>query len=102
MTTNLPRLAECRDCHEPIRFVRVGKSALPVNPLPGDHGNVCALIVAGQLHGYVISKTRPWDPKYLRFMPHHATCGKGKNRAKAAPEDPGLFTLTTEQEGTTR
>lgn len=99
MTTGLPKLAECRDCHEPIRFVRVGQSALPVDPMPGDRGNVCARLVAGNLHGYVISKTHPWGPNYLRFMPHHATCS-AITRKPEPPEDPALFPLP--EEGTTR
>lgn len=89
-------LAECRDCHLPIRFVRITTtgSAMPVNPQPDERGNVAARITGGRLTGFVISNDHrpgPLDP--LRFMPHHATC-EAKQRTSTTtprPDDPALF-----------
>lgn len=94
---NLPKLSECRSCHEPIRFVRMPSGrAMPVNPAPTnrvDMGNVVARVVAGSLEGYVISLDRGPSPAYsLRFTPHYATCSERKPAAKPAPPpDAPLF-----------
>lgn len=80
-------LAECRSCHEPIRFVRLdtGK-AMPVNPLPNPTGNVTATVVMGRLAGFVISEGHKPRPRALRFVPHFATCEERKKKAdKPAP-----------------
>ena len=95
VTTQLPRLSECRECHDPIRFVALdtGK-ALPVNPLPDQGGNVAARLAGGRLHGFVISKTKqPGPGDDLRFRPHHATCEEIRRKPpKPKPEpDPALF-----------
>ena len=82
-------LAECRDCHEPIRFVRIETTgnAMPVNPLTNPKGNVAARIAGGRLVGFVISRDHrpgPLDP--LRFMPHHATCeAKASSTSSSTP-----------------
>lgn len=87
-------LSECRDCHEPIRFVKLdtGK-VLPVNPKPNVEGNVAAHIAGNRLHGFVISRDHlagPLDP--YRFVAHFATCEARKKPAKPKPPpDPSLF-----------
>lgn len=93
---SLPSLAECRDCHEPIRFVRMDDTAkaLPVNPAPGTDGNVAARLMNGRLTGFVISKDRrPGPLESFRFTAHHATC-EARERAPAStptPADAPLF-----------
>lgn len=82
------RLAECRDCHEPIRFVRLNTGSLiPVNPRENPSGSVAASINAMGLVGFVISKDhRPGPLTPYRFMPHAATCSERKPEPKAAPD----------------
>lgn len=85
------RLAECKDCHEPIRFVQLdGGGVMPVDPMPNAAGNVCAIRVLNRLHGFVIKRDRPADPTRWRFMPHHATCEERRRKAPPAapPPDP--------------
>ena len=101
MGPRLPRLSECRDCHEPIRFVKLDTSGklLPVNPRPGATGSVCArlrqTVTGPELGGYVVSTSRPADPAMpFRFVPHPATCEERRPAAAAAPApapDPSLF-----------
>lgn len=83
----LPRLSECRDCHEPIRFVKLPNgSTLPVNPALNPKGNVAARLIGGNLHGFVISRDRlPGPLDGLRFYPHHATCEAIDRTPKTAP-----------------
>lgn len=95
MTTGLPRLADCRDCGDPIRFVELdtGK-ALPVNPLPDPGGNVAAQLAGGRLYGFVISRDKqPRPTDQYRFRPHHATCTAVERKpSRPVPEpDPALF-----------
>lgn len=94
MTTQLPRLAECHSCHDPIRFVELdtGK-AMPVQPMPHPTGNVCARVIAGRLYGFVISREKPARPSDLLFRPHYATCSAvDRTPAKPKPEPhPALF-----------
>lgn len=90
----IPPRSECRDCAFPILFVKVGKSLIPVNPLPDDKGNVAAMVIGSSLHGYVLSKTQPWRAPYLLMMPHHATC-EAVERKASPPDDPALFEFTT-------
>lgn len=94
MTTGLPRPSDCRECGEPIRFVRLNTGkAMPVNPLPTPEGNVAARLAAGRLTGFVISRDRlpgPLDP--YRFRAHYATCTVHHRPAKPKPApDPVLF-----------
>lgn len=92
--SGLPRLAECRDCQAPIRFVRMtatGK-ALPVDPTPNPLGTVAAQLKAGKLVGFVISHDHHAGPLDRRFTPHHASCEARKTPKKPAPEPhPALF-----------
>lgn len=100
MTTGLPRLAECRDCTYPIRFVRMegtGK-ALPVNPLEAhERGTIAARFkrttLGTSLFGYVIAANRPGTSDYPhRFIPHYATCEAKRPATKPAPApEPTLF-----------
>lgn len=89
MRARLPRISECRNCADPIRFVKLHTgSILPVNPKPGDDGNVVAAIVGGRLVGYVLSADKPASPSFpMRFVPHYATCPHEQKRKKktAAP-----------------
>lgn len=100
---DLPRLSECRVCHDPIRFVQLDSGkAMPVNPKPNHDGNVCARLVMAissahhgkELRGYVVTAARKPDPTWLRFTPHYATCSDRPRAAdpKPAPApDPALF-----------
>lgn len=90
----LPRPAECRDCHDPIRFVKLDSGkALPVNPAPNPAGNVAAHLFGSRLIGFVISRDRrPGPGDTFRFTAHAATCEAidRKTKPKPAP-DPALF-----------
>lgn len=71
------RIGECRDCHLPIRFIRITTTdrAMPINAMPDPNGNVAGRIQAGRLVGFVISRDhRPGPLDAFRFMPHAATC----------------------------
>lgn len=78
--SDLPPLAECRDCAEPIRFVRMIDTgcALPVNPKPSLTGTVAAARTRGPLgitlEGFIIRAGRTTKNHPLRFNPHPATC----------------------------
>lgn len=87
------RLAECRDCHDPIRFVRLPTGRLmPVNPREHPEGNVAASITGNHLVGFVISKDhRPGPLTPYRFMPHAATCAERKPSNPPPAPDPALF-----------
>lgn len=93
----LPRIHECRDCHNPIRFVTMPTGRrLPVNPKPGNTGTVAARLAGHDLQGYVISTDHPADPRYpLRFRPHFASCEARDHTTHPAPTetpaDPALF-----------
>ena len=94
--TGLPGLAECRDCHEPIRFVRMTVSgrAMPVNPAPNPEGIVAARLRGPSLTGHVISAEHPHTDAYpYRFTPHWYSCTRRPAPAPAPPPDPqpGLF-----------
>lgn len=95
MTSQLPRLSECRDCGDPIRFVLIETTGrpMPVNPMPNQAGNVAAHLSGGRLLGFVVSRDRqpgPLDP--FRFMPHAATCDARVEEPKPRPEPhPSLF-----------
>lgn len=95
MTTGLPRLSECRDCADPIRFVRMESTgrALPVDPSPTPRGTVAATLRSGRFYGYIITQDRLGNPAYAyRFVPHHASCEARKTPKKPAPEPhPALF-----------
>lgn len=102
--TALGRLAECRLCHAPIRFVLLtsGKP-IPVNPAPGPDGNVVAEPLSygqyARLEGWVVSAEHPARPGMLRFTPHYATCEEAGRTARkdrpASPPDPELDLFST-------
>jgi hypothetical protein len=90
--------AECDLCSTPITFVinEATGRRIPVNVLPDGAGNVAAMKIGNNLHGYVLSKARPViAPGYRSYMPHAATC-PDRPRPKPAPKRPesqqlGLF-----------
>jgi hypothetical protein len=94
--SSLPKLAECRDCHEPIRFVRMADTgrALPVNPQPDPqitgHGTVAARLAGGQLVGFVTTRDRLAGYTHpYRFRPHFATCeARAKKKSTPTPSEP--------------
>lgn len=96
MRPRLPDLAECRDCHEPIRFVRMRDTGklLPVNPKPnpelGNRPSIVAAHLSGRrLIGFVISADKaagPFDP--YRFTAHFATCEARKPPPPKPPAPP--------------
>lgn len=92
MTTGLPRLSECRECHDPIRFVRMNLTgrAMPVNPKPSpDHGTIAARLTGGSLTGFVITKNhRPSPLDSFRFVPHYATCEAQQRKSKSTTPTP--------------
>ena len=75
----------------PIRFVVLdtGKR-IAVNPGEDSRGNVAAIKVGPQLHGFVITRTRVPHPRAFRLMPHAATCDAIERPEKPEP-DPALF-----------
>lgn len=87
------RLGECRDCGDPIRFVRLPTGRLmPVNPRENTAGNVAASISGNDLVGFVIAKDhRPGPLTPYRFMPHAATCPEKKPSKPPTEPDPALF-----------
>lgn len=86
-----PRLTECKDCHLPIRFVRLDNGGvMPVNPRPDNHGNVAAWRVGHELHGHVVSRSNPIRPRMDLWMPHAATCVERQPAPKPEPP-PTLF-----------
>jgi hypothetical protein len=103
VTRPLVRTSECRSCHEPIAFVRlIGGKVIPVNPLPGEDGNVIAELVGSRLSGWVESAAHPWQPGLLRFRAHFATCTERQARAARKPKPPpdpelDLFNQPTEE-----
>lgn len=97
----LPRMADCRDCADPIRFVTMptGKH-MPVNPAPlgpldrgrDSVGTVAAALAGHVLVGYVISHARGGDGRHpLRFRPHAATCTAARPATPEREPDPHLF-----------
>lgn len=87
----------CKDCHGTMRWVRMRTgSAMPVEPIPDDRGNVAALRgTNGQLiDGQVIKKGTDHDALriagYQIFLPHKAVCGGGRDPRPRA-DQPGLF-----------
>lgn len=87
------RMAECRDCAMPIRFVRLPTGRLiPVDPREHQAGNVAASLSGDNLVGFVISKEhRPGPLTPYRFMPHAATCSERKPEPAPKPADPALW-----------
>ena len=81
------RLAECRDCADPIVFAQLDTgSRIPLNPLPHAAGNVAVRLVGGSLYGYVVAGDKPYRPDHDRMMPHAATCRSRPKREAATPD----------------
>lgn len=89
------RLAECRDCSLPIRFVQLDTGRLmPVDPREHAAGNVAASLSGNRLVGFVISRDhRPGPLTPYRFRPHQASCPERASKASTTPTpaDPALF-----------
>lgn len=93
MSSNLPRISECRLCHDPIRFVElVNGKAVPVNPAPAEKGRgvIAARLIqtakGRTLRGFYTSATRRADATNpLRFTPHQATCTEVRRPTSPAP-----------------
>lgn len=95
MSRGKPRLAECRACTMPIRFVQLntGKK-VPVNPKPDPRGTVATRLIGGELHGRMIHADDPPTEVEARYVVHFATCDKrpAKPPVKTpAPPEPSLF-----------
>lgn len=100
-------MAECRECHGPIRFVRIinTQNMLPIDPVPDERGNVWAwrrdqynwdaLVLSP---GYVLeADDRPAIGSVMKtalrprsdaqkFMPHHATCPAVPRKKQSRPK----------------
>lgn len=97
-TTRAPRppvpLADCRQCGEPIVFVKLDTgSTMPVNPIPNPDGNVAARLQGRTLVGFVVSRDRlPGGSYPIRLTPHFATCEVLRaERKPRGPADTPLF-----------
>ena len=77
----------CKRCHEPVRYVTtIHEKSQQLDPLPNPKGTV--VIVAGL--AMTLSKGQTHDGE--RWMPHAATCPKG--RPQAEPKPTGLVAIT--------
>lgn len=95
---HLPRITECRDCQQPIRFVSMESGRnMPVNPAPRGAfpriGHVAARLNGHRLEGFVVTRERQPGPAHRHyFTPHYSTCAKGKKPTTPTTEpDPALF-----------
>lgn len=84
------RLAECRECREPIRFVSLGAGRkIPVNPKPDPSGTVATRTIGGDLIGRVIgARSRPPMPREVLYRVHFATCEANPTREKPTARAP--------------
>ncbi len=98
MTRPLVRTSTCRSCGAPIVFVRlITGRAIPCNPIPGETGNVIAL-VGTRLEGWVESAAHPWRDGMLRYRPHYATCTEKPAKPPPPPDTQlDLFDPTNEE-----
>lgn len=67
---------------------------LPIDPHPVADGNVCARAIGSKLHGYVITATRPAQPKWQRYAAHFGTCPDRpapSRPRRAKPEPPATL-----------
>lgn len=92
--------AECDACSDPVEIVVLKADPLlddgsrvaierAVTGRVGEPGWIAARVIAGQMIGYRITKTRPLIDGYQAFKPHAAVC------VEAPPpphEQPSLFT----------
>lgn len=91
--------AECGECGDPVEIVVLKADPLlddgsrvpierTITNRVGEAGWIAARLIAGQMIGYRITKTRPLAAGYLAFKPHQLVC------AEAPPpphEQPSLF-----------
>lgn len=101
--------AECRDCAGPVELVRLDADPLkdPGTQIPierrvintkGQPGDVAARVIAGQMHGYVLTTLRALQPGYSLFHTHASVCPE----APPPPhEQHTLFDPTQEGDTTT-
>lgn len=79
--------AECPDCGDPVETVHLKADPLrddgsrvrierAVTGRVGEPGWIAARVIAGQMIGYRISKTRPLIDGYQAFRPHAAVCSE--------------------------
>lgn len=68
--------AECDRCAAPILIVIDDAKAarIQVNPTETTAGTVAARMIGQQMHGFVITPTRPQPAGYYRFTLHVETC----------------------------
>lgn len=88
----LHQYAECNECCNPILFVQLdtGKR-IPVDPMPNTRGNVAAMRIGNNLHGYVVQRgVLTISDRYTLHMPHAATCPErpGPAAPKTSPDSP--------------
>lgn len=86
-------MSQCRFCYATVKWVRLDSGRpIPVEPIPfPDRGNVAARLVGHTLQGYVMSRDKPLQPEYDRYVPHKASCNPEKPRVTAADRTPSLF-----------
>lgn len=91
---DLPRMSDCRDCADPIRFVtnQATGRRIPVNPAPtrDGSGGIAARLIrtpkGRDLVGYPITRDRGPDLHHpMRFTVHAATC-KSRPRPAIKPD----------------
>lgn len=88
-------MSVCRDCHATIKFVTLDTdTVMPVDPIAVPDGPVAATGTK-KLTGFYLSKDKPMRDGHRRYMPHHATCHRGKPRVTAEDRAPSLFDPTT-------
>lgn len=93
MSVNLPT-SPCRNCHEPIAWVRNDKTGntMPIDPTPNAHGNIVVAYVNGKLVAHVVLKSEQATISGTRFVAHFVTCPvlNNQRREKAAtkPQKP--------------
>lgn len=85
-------MATCNSCHATIRFVTIDGKAIPVNPTGTHHqGTIAGKTTGRSLTGYWLSKARPVEAGFLRYVPHRITCHPAEDRKLATERTPSLF-----------
>lgn len=96
-TAKLTGPTSCTDCQARIVYVRMDATGkhVPVDPIPDDAGTVCGRLVGNELQGYVVSRDRPHERPYTRYVAHFGTCAdRPRPVAKPPVEDPlALFDM---------
>lgn len=96
--------AECAECALPVEIVLLDADPLlddgtrvaierKVLNVKGQPGQFAARAVAGRMHGYRITKTRPAAPGYSVFATHLSVC---EDAPPPEFEQNSLFDTTTE------